>query len=163
LVGSRTQLVNHVCGAVKSFGGGLPKCPARSFHRRTSEHIPEALLRALWCILEIISFLTERIRDYDRKLEAISKEHYPETDLLRQVEGIGALTALTFALACVDLVLADPPPQRLVGDAQLLGYLRDRLLRGAVEFYGFPLEFRRIVRCWSRHPDLLSGNSSSPL
>ena len=33
-----------------------------------------------------------------RKLEAISKEHYPETDLLRQVEGIGVLTALTFVL-----------------------------------------------------------------
>src|ERR687897_3386373 len=32
LVGCRTQLVNHVRGAVKSFGGRLPKCPARSFH-----------------------------------------------------------------------------------------------------------------------------------
>ncbi len=29
LVGARTQLVNHVRGAVKSFGGRLPKCPAR--------------------------------------------------------------------------------------------------------------------------------------
>jgi transposase len=35
LVGCRTQLVNHVRGAVKSFGGRLPKCPARSFHKRT--------------------------------------------------------------------------------------------------------------------------------
>jgi transposase len=26
------------------------------------------------------------------------KEHYPETELLRQVEGIGPLTALSFAL-----------------------------------------------------------------
>src|SRR5215213_11002598 len=34
LVGSRTQLVNHVRGAVKSFGHRLPKCPAVSFHRR---------------------------------------------------------------------------------------------------------------------------------
>jgi transposase len=45
-----------------------------------------------------IGSLTERIKDYDQKLEAISKEHYPETDLLRQVEGIGPLTALTFVL-----------------------------------------------------------------
>jgi transposase len=80
----------------------LPKCPARSFHRRASKHIPEALLRALWCILEMIGFLTERIRDYDRKLEAISKERYPETDLLGQVEGIGVLTALTFVLTLED-------------------------------------------------------------
>jgi transposase len=47
LVSSRTQLVNHVRGAVKSFGARLPKCPARSFHKRAAEHIPEALLAAL--------------------------------------------------------------------------------------------------------------------
>ena len=34
LVSCRTQLVNHVRGAVKSFGGRLPKCPARSFHKK---------------------------------------------------------------------------------------------------------------------------------
>src|SRR5215210_6528527 len=79
LVSARTQLVNHVRGAVKSFGGRLPKCPARSFHNRAPEHIPEALWPALGPILEQIASLTERIRDYDRKLETVSKEHYPET------------------------------------------------------------------------------------
>jgi transposase len=102
LVSSRTQLVNHVRGTVKSFGARLPKCPARSFHKRASEHIPETLRSALGPILEQIGSLTERIKDYDRKLEAISKEHYPETDLLRQVEGIGPLTALTFVLTVED-------------------------------------------------------------
>jgi transposase len=57
---------------------------------------------ALGPILEQIGSLTERIRDYDRKLEVISKEHYPETDLLRQVEGVGTLTALTFVLTLED-------------------------------------------------------------
>jgi transposase len=98
LVSSRTQLVNHVRGAVKSFGARLPKCPARSFHKRAQEHIPEALLPALGPILETIGSLTERIRDYERQLETISKETYPETELLRQVEGVGPLTALTFVL-----------------------------------------------------------------
>jgi transposase len=103
LIGSRTQLVNHVRGAVKSFGARLPKCPARSFHKRASEHIPEALLPALEPILEQIGSLTERIRDYERQLETISKEHYPhETGLLRQLEGIGPLTALTFVLTLED-------------------------------------------------------------
>jgi transposase len=103
LVGCRTQLVNHVRGAVKSFGARLPKCPARSFHKRVSEHIPEALLAALEPVLEQIGSLTERIRQYERQLETISKEHYPhETDLLRQVEGIGPLTALTFVLSLED-------------------------------------------------------------
>jgi transposase len=46
LVDCRTQLVNHVRGAVKSFGHRLPKCPARSFHNKAAEHIPEALMPA---------------------------------------------------------------------------------------------------------------------
>jgi transposase len=98
LVGSRTQLVNHVRGAVKSFGGRLPKCPARSFHNRAPEHIPEALRPALGPVLETIRSLTELIRDYERELETVSKERYPETELLRQVEGVGPLTALSFVL-----------------------------------------------------------------
>ena len=102
LVDCRTQLVNHVRGAVKSFGARLPKCSARSFHKRASEHIPEALRPALGPILEVIASLTERIRDYERELETISKEHYPETELLRQVEGVGTLTALTFVLTVED-------------------------------------------------------------
>jgi transposase len=102
LVSSRTQLLNHVRGTVKSFGGRLPKCPARSFHKRASEHIPEALMPALGPILEQIGSLTERIRDYDRRLEEICRERYPETELLRQVEGVGPLTALTFVLTIED-------------------------------------------------------------
>src|SRR5215218_2503015 len=102
LVDCRTQLVNHVRAAVKSFGARLPKCSARSFHKRASEHIPEALRPALGPILEVIASLTERIREYDHQLETISKETYPETELLRQVEGVGTLTALTFVLTVED-------------------------------------------------------------
>ena len=80
----------------------MPKCPARSFHNRAAEHIPESLRPALEPILEQIGSLTQRIGDYERKLEEISKEHYPETELLRQVEGIGPLTALTFMLTLED-------------------------------------------------------------
>jgi transposase len=92
LVGARTQLVNHVRGAVKSFGARLPRCPAVSFHKKAAAHIPEALWLALGPLLETIGSLTERIQDYERQLEMISKEHYPETELLRQVEGVGVLT-----------------------------------------------------------------------
>jgi transposase len=89
-------------GAVKSFGARLPKCPASSLHKNALKHIPEALWAALGPLLETIGSLTERIRDYERKLEEISKAHYPETELLRQVEGVGTLTALTFVLTLED-------------------------------------------------------------
>jgi transposase len=78
LVSCRTQLVNHVRGAVKSFGGRLPKGPAVSFHNKAVEHIPRALWPALGPTLETIASLTQRIRDYERQLETISKERYPE-------------------------------------------------------------------------------------
>jgi len=116
LVSTRTQLVNHVRGAVKSFGGRLPKCPAVSFHNKAPEHIPEALLPALGPVLETIGSLTERIRDYERQLERISKETYPETELLRQVEGVGTLTALTFVLTLED-------PQRFERSRSVGAYL----------------------------------------
>jgi transposase len=80
----------------------LPKCPARTFHKRAAAHIPEALRPALEPVLEQIASLTERIRQYDRRLEAICKDHYPETELLRQVEGVGPITALTFVLTLED-------------------------------------------------------------
>jgi transposase len=104
LVGSRTQLINHVRGAVKSFGARLPRCSARSFHKKkVIEHLPKELESALGPLLETIGELTERIREYERKLEEIAKEHYPETGILRQVGGVGALTALSFVL-----ILEDP-------------------------------------------------------
>jgi transposase len=92
----------RVRGAVKSFGARLPKCPARSFHNKVVEHIPEALWPAVEPLLETIGSLTERIREYDRQLQLMCQEHYPETELLRQVEGVGALTALTFVLTLED-------------------------------------------------------------
>jgi transposase len=74
-----------------------------SFHKKAAAHIPEALWPALGPILETIGSLTERIREYERQLETISKEHYyRETELLRQVEGVGVLTALTFVLTLED-------------------------------------------------------------
>jgi transposase len=94
----------------------LPKCPARSFHKKVVEHIPEALWPAIEPLLETIGSLTERIREYDRQLETISKEYYPETDLLRQVEGVGALTALTFVLTLED-------PERFAKSRSVGAYL----------------------------------------
>ena len=47
LIGVRTQLINHVRGAVKSLGHRLPRCSAESFHKRAATHTPELLRAAL--------------------------------------------------------------------------------------------------------------------
>jgi transposase len=103
LVSTRTKLVNHVRGAVKSFGARLPKCSAQSFHNRVAEHLPQELVPALGPVLDTIAAsLSERIKDYDRTLEGIAEEICPETELLRQVHGVGVLTALAFVLTLED-------------------------------------------------------------
>ena len=94
----------------------MPKSPARSFHNKAPEHIPEALWPALGPVLEQIGSLTECIREYDRQLETVSKESYPETELLRQVAGIGPLTALAFVLTLED-------PSRFVKSRSVGAYL----------------------------------------
>ena len=110
LVGTRTKLVNHVRGTVKAFGARLPKCTAQSFHHKVAEHLPRELAPALGPVLETIASLSEHIREYDRRLEEVAEELYPETKLMRQVHGVGALTALAFVLT-----LEDPRASRKAG------------------------------------------------
>lgn len=102
VVRSRAQLINHVRGAVKSFGARLPKCSTASFHKKVAAWIPQELRPALEPLLETIASLSTRVRHYDRELEQLAQEHYPETKLLRQVQGVGTLTALTFVLTLED-------------------------------------------------------------
>ena len=47
-VSRRTRLVNHVRGAVKSFGGRLPKGPARGFHKREPKSTSWRRFGRLW-------------------------------------------------------------------------------------------------------------------
>lgn len=54
-------------------------------------------------LLAMIEQLTREIRQMDREIEALCAERYPETRLLRQVQGVGPITALGFVL-----VLEDP-------------------------------------------------------
>ena len=113
LVRSRTRLVNHVRGTVKAAGGRLPSCAATYFARRAREGLPEQLAPALVPLLDQVEALTTQIRVYEQQVEQLSRERYPATLRLRQVPGVGPLTALAFVLT-----LEDPTrfkPARSVG------------------------------------------------
>jgi len=98
LVKTRTNLINHVRGAVKSFGERLPKCSAASFHKQCRDFLPENLKTVLQAVVETIEHITGRIKEFDRQLEKISREVYPETELLKAIGGVGPLTALAYLL-----------------------------------------------------------------
>lgn len=52
--------------------------------------------------MEQVESLTAKIRKSDRDIEQIAREHYPETELLKQVSGVGTLIALTYVLTVGD-------------------------------------------------------------
>jgi transposase len=53
-------------------------------------------------LLAEIESLNERIAEYDRRIEQIAKDIYPEVARLKQVKGVGPLIALTHVLTLDD-------------------------------------------------------------
>lgn len=102
LVTARTQLVNLVRGAVKSYGERLPKCSTESFHHKAAAALPADLSPALSPIIEQIAELTARIRKYDQEIERLIAERYPEALGLQQVKGVGPITSLAYVLTIED-------------------------------------------------------------
>jgi transposase len=98
----RTLLINHVRSVVKSSGSRFPSCSAASFPKKVTASIPEPLRPALLPLLETITGLTQQIQAYDRQIETLCESQYPDTRSLRQVPGVGALTALAFVLTLED-------------------------------------------------------------
>ena len=116
LVGLRTALINHVRGAVKSFGYRAPSTSAEAFAGKARDSIPPELSKALLPLLETIGGLTGSIREYDRQVEALCETAYPQTSMLRAVKGVGPLTSLAF-------VLTLGSPQRFRRSRQVGAYL----------------------------------------
>jgi transposase len=101
-VEARTKLVNAARGFTKTLGGRLPACDTDVMGVDKLETLPEALREQLRPLLEIVESLTEKIHELDLKIEQIARTRYPETELLRQVSGVGPLIALTFVLTVED-------------------------------------------------------------
>lgn len=101
LIAVRTKLINSVKGTLKSFGKRVRSGDANAFHRRATEVVPEELVPAIDPVLETIEHLTLQIRRYDKLIDAKCKQ-YPVTTKLMQINGVGPITSLTFALTLGD-------------------------------------------------------------
>jgi transposase len=102
LVETRTGLINTARGLAKAMGERLPACDADQMGVEKMQGLPAELAEALAPLLETVESLTERIKEWDQKLEQLAGSEYPETELLRQVSGVGSLIALTFVLTLED-------------------------------------------------------------
>ena len=102
LVETRTGLINTARGLAKAMGERLPACDADQMGVEKMQGLPAELAEALAPLLETVEWLTERIKEWDQKLEQLAGSEYPETELLRQVSGVGSLISLTFVLTLED-------------------------------------------------------------
>jgi transposase len=102
LVEARTGLVNSARGMAKALGERLPACDADNLNPAKMVDLPERLQETLKPLLDTVEGLTKQIHAEDVKLEQIARTEYPETQLLKQVSGVGTLIALTFILTVED-------------------------------------------------------------
>lgn len=119
LVRTRTQFVNQVRGMLKGYGFKPPKCSTESFPSKLEDYLsqhPEGAshLERYGLMLRSIEFLTEQIRVFDKRVEELATKEFPQTRLLRQITGVGPVTALTFVAT-----IGDPdrfPSSRMVAN-----------------------------------------------
>jgi transposase len=102
LVAVRTELINATRGLVKTMGGRLPKCSSDSFPHKVEEALPAEVREVLLPLVRLVETLSGCIAGYDQKIEKLASEKYADTELLRQVKGVGPLTSLAYVLTLED-------------------------------------------------------------
>ena len=116
LVRARTALVNTARGLAKSYGERLRGCNVRNLNPEKAESLSPELQTALQPLLAAIESVSERIAEYNERIEKLAQERYPQVALLRQIKGVGTLIALTFLLTLED-------PHRFPKSRDVGGYL----------------------------------------
>jgi transposase len=102
LVRARTALVNTARGLAKSYGQRLRGCNVRNMNPEKAEGLSPELQSALKPLLAGIESLSERIGEYNQRIEELAQQSYPQVALFKQVKGVGTLIALTFVLTLED-------------------------------------------------------------
>src|ERR1700747_184044 len=82
----------------RAWARGCPKCSSRSFAQKGEEAVAVEMREALLPLVRLAATLSADIKEYDKKIEALGQEKYGHTALLRQVKGVGPITALAYVL-----------------------------------------------------------------
>jgi transposase len=96
LVRARTALV------AKSYGERLRGCNVRNMNPEKAEALSPELQSALEPLLVEIESVSQRIAEYNHRIEALAQEKYPQVAHLKQIKGVGTLIALTHLLTLED-------------------------------------------------------------
>lgn len=105
LVRQRVDVISAVRFTLKALGVRLASPNTACFAKRTRTYLEERdaeLLAMIEPSLGVIDEMTKRIRELDREIERLCDERYPETKRLREIRGVGPITALCFVLVIED-------------------------------------------------------------
>lgn len=98
LVRMRTRARLHVRGVLRAIGVELPQVSSESFPKKVFPSLPKEIQELVTHHCRLITTLNHSIRELDRRIERIAAARYPATKVLRQVTGVGPVTALGFVL-----------------------------------------------------------------
>jgi len=103
LVGIRTKLINEVGASIRDLGIELgPSGTSAKFHERVAPRVPRELKPALNPLLAVLASIADAIASMDRSIDDACEREFKETAVLRQVNGVGPIVALTFAATIED-------------------------------------------------------------
>lgn len=102
LVRTRTALITQARGLAKALGARLPRCNTEAFARRMAEPDYATLFPGMPELCAAVGMLTTQVAALDRVITQVARARYPVTQQLRQVAGVGPITALGFVVTLED-------------------------------------------------------------
>jgi transposase len=102
VVRMRTGLILQARGLAKALGTPLPRCGAKSFATRMRTAAVEEVFPGMTTVCEVVAALTQQVRTLNAMVARVTHERYPETSRLRQVTGVGPITALAYVVTLED-------------------------------------------------------------
>lgn len=115
LVRFKVHLINMIRSLLRSHGEDIDGLTPENLLEQAPKVIPESMRPALNGLLIQLASIRAEIKKYDRIVLQLCKK-YPETERIRQIRGIGPITALTFVLIIGD-------PMRFGSGERLAAYL----------------------------------------
>lgn len=105
LVRQRVNIISSVRFTLKSLGVRIPSPSSAVFAKRARVLLKEShpdLLAMIEPMLAVLDELTHQIYQMDKALENLCEQKYLVTQRLRQIQGVGPITALAFVLIIED-------------------------------------------------------------
>jgi hypothetical protein len=155
----RTALVNTAPGLAKSYGERLRGCNVRNMNPEKAEGLSPELQSALEPLLNAIESLSERIVEYNERIEQLAQQSYPKVALLKQIKGVGTLIGLTYMLTWRTRTVS----ARAVTWAATRDYSRDDETRGRARpsCTSAKKAIRICGHCWCRERSTFWDRSAS--